>query len=99
GRAGARTRIVLRARRERRGGGAVGVRVEGRLSRASGGERILVSMTPDRGRSRTVETTARADGSFAVRVPLRRSWTFVAQWSGDGERQGAGSRAVTVTAR
>ena len=40
-----------------------------------------------------------ADGSFRLRVGVRRSTRFVAQWEGDGDARGAGTGSLLVRVR
>ena len=89
--------LTLRpSRRRLRRPGAVTLR--GRLTpRLPDEEVTIASLTRGRWRQRTVETAS--DGSFTVRVRVRRSTLFLAQWDGDGLRRGAGTRPVTVRVR
>jgi hypothetical protein len=38
-------------------------------------------------------------GTFTARYRLKRDTTFVAQWAGDGARDGDGTRALEVARR
>ncbi len=102
GDAGRRSSLSLRAR-HRRLPKAGSVTVKGRLVRARGGEQVVVSKTNVDPRSRRAandwdfkSVRVRTDGSFRVKWTIRRTTAFVAQWTGDGERRGAGSEVVTV---
>lgn len=91
-------RISSPTRRIRRRGDAV--RIDGRLSPARGGERIVVSFR-ERGRSAWLfqEVTAASNGTFTVVARVRRTAAFVAQWAGDEDRRGAGTRVLRVRGR
>jgi photosystem II stability/assembly factor-like uncharacterized protein len=86
--------------KKRRLARAATIKVTGRLSPAEGGERVVVSMR--RGGSarwrHTVATVA-SSGSFTTSWRVSRTSHFVAQWSGDDDRSGAGSRQLTVKRR
>jgi photosystem II stability/assembly factor-like uncharacterized protein len=76
------------------------ITVSGRLSPAGRSARVVVSaLTPGTGwRSETVEVAA--NGSFVSSWNVPRGVSrFVAQWTGDFNAAGAGSRALTVTVR
>ena len=76
------------------------VRVRGKLSPAEGGERVVVSMRRKSSRrwAHTVVTVA-SSGSFTTTWRVTGTSYFVAQWSGDDDRAGAGSRQLTVNRR
>jgi photosystem II stability/assembly factor-like uncharacterized protein len=97
--------LTLRTRRRRltRPGRVV---VTGRLEPANGGEQLVVSTTNADPRFRRGGTDwsfksvrAHSDGSFKTRWEVRRTSVFVAQWTGDDERMGAGSRVLKVRVR
>jgi hypothetical protein len=74
------------------------VKVTGRLSPAEGGEQMLVASRPLRGgRWRTQTVRVAANGSFTTQWRIGSSTVFVAQWDGDDQRTGVGSKVVTVT--
>lgn len=95
--AGARSALTLstRARRLPR---PHGVTVTGRLTPASAGAQVQVSMLTPGGGWRRQVVNAASNGTFATawRVP-RGTTTFVAQWAGDFKSAGAGSHPLTVT--
>jgi photosystem II stability/assembly factor-like uncharacterized protein len=73
------------------------IKVRGKLSPAEGGERVVVSVRR-KGSARwnhTVVTVA-SSGSFTTTWKVSRTSYFVAQWSGDDDRAGAGSRQLSV---
>jgi photosystem II stability/assembly factor-like uncharacterized protein len=79
------------------------VRVSGRLRPAKGGERVIVSRANADPRQRRgsidwdfKSARVRSNGTFATTWRVRRTSVFVAQWTGDGYRMGAGSRLVRV---
>jgi photosystem II stability/assembly factor-like uncharacterized protein len=73
------------------------VKVTGRLRPAEGAEQVLVSMRRA-GTARWSHTlvTVASSGSFTTTWRVSRTSYFVAQWSGDDDRNGAGSRVLTV---
>jgi photosystem II stability/assembly factor-like uncharacterized protein len=96
--AGASSELTL-ATRARRLTRSRRITVTGRLAPASGGAQVVVSALLPGGSSWTHQTVSvAANGTFATawRVP-RGTTAFVAQWTGDFESAGAGSRALTVT--
>ncbi|HEX3511008.1 MAG TPA: hypothetical protein VHT27_07905 [Solirubrobacteraceae bacterium] len=92
-----RTRLARRALRRARGL----VVVDGTLSGAVGGERIVVSRRSLHGGSwQHQEVIAGANGgSFSTSWRISGSSVFVAQWAGDSGRPGLGSAALSVTVR
>ena len=77
--------------------------VRGRLTPAEGGEQVIVSSTEadPRRRHGAVDwrfktARVRSDGRFTSSWRVRRTSVFVVQWTGDGERRGAGSKALKV---
>jgi photosystem II stability/assembly factor-like uncharacterized protein len=82
------------------------IAVRGRLSPAVAGEQVIVSRTEADPRRRRGAIdwhfkTARvhSDGSFVSVWRVRRTSVFVAQWPGNGELRGAGSRVLKVRVR
>lgn len=71
------------------------VTMAGRLSAAQGGEQVTLYATGFPARTLTVAS----GGSFTSVYRLKRTTTFVAQWAGDGVRDGDGTQAVTVELR
>jgi photosystem II stability/assembly factor-like uncharacterized protein len=93
-------RLHTRRRRVSRGRK---VRITGRLHPAEAGQLIVVSQTEADPHARKGANDwnfravrVRPGGSFAVNWRIRRTSFFVAQWTGDGEHRGAGSRALKV---
>jgi hypothetical protein len=75
-----------------------GITVTGKLSPATGDERVTVSYLPP-GSSRWQHQTVKADsnGSYTTSWRVRRgSNRFVAQWAGDFRSKGDGSGVLTV---
>ena len=72
--------------------GKTRITIAGRLTPASGGERVIVSASD---RQRTVVTVA-SNGRFSTSFSIANTTSFVAQWAGDAARAGDGSPAVTV---
>jgi hypothetical protein len=90
-------RLTTRLHRIRR---PARIRVTGRLSPAEGGERVVVSMRRKGStRWRHVVVTAASSGSFTTTWRVSRTSYFVAQWTGDDDRNGTGSRQLTVSVR
>lgn len=79
--------------RVRRGRGDI--TITGRLAGARGGEQVVLYATRLPARTLTVSSS----GTFTARYRLRRDTTFVAQWAGDGARDGDGTRALEVARR
>jgi hypothetical protein len=93
---GERSDLTLTAHRERPGEPGV-VKLAGRLTPAKGGERIVVSKRYI-GQTRwffRIEHAA-SNGSFTVFSNVSRTAFFVAQWNGDDEDVGAGSRVLRL---
>lgn len=94
GRRGARSRLRIDVSR-RRLPRAHRLQVTGTLRPASGGEEVFVSVgRRGRWRNRAAEVDTR--GSFTTVVRVRRTSNVVAQWLGDGTRQGDGTHAMRV---
>jgi photosystem II stability/assembly factor-like uncharacterized protein len=82
------------------------ITLRGRLTPADGGEQVIVSGTEadPRRRHGAVDwrfktARVRSDGRFVSTWRVRRTAVFVAQWTGDDVRRGAGSRVLKVTVR
>jgi photosystem II stability/assembly factor-like uncharacterized protein len=82
------------------------VRVSGRLRPSEAGQLVVVSRTEADPHARKGANDwrfkavhVRSGGRFATNWRLRRTSLFVAQWTGDGRRSGAGSRALRVSVR
>jgi photosystem II stability/assembly factor-like uncharacterized protein len=73
------------------------VTIGGKLSGASGGERVTVYAKDD-GRSLWghFDATVASNGRFSVRARLTRGATFVAQWTGDATHAGDGTTALHI---
>jgi photosystem II stability/assembly factor-like uncharacterized protein len=69
------------------------VTITGRLAGALGGEQVTLYATKLPTRTLTVSSS----GTFTARYRLKRETTFVAQWAGDGVRDGDGTPALVVT--
>jgi photosystem II stability/assembly factor-like uncharacterized protein len=78
---------------------AAHITVTGKLSPASGNERITVSYRrPGSTRWTTQTVSASANGSYTTSWNLAKGAnTFVAQWQGDFRSHGDGSKVLTVT--
>lgn len=73
------------------------VKLTGRLRPAEGGEQMLVASRPVSGGTwRTQTVRVAANGSFTTQWRIRGATVFVAQWDGDDQRAGVGSRVLTV---
>lgn len=96
GAAGGASKLRLSTSRPRIREGGV-ARVDGRLSGARGGERIVVSLRED-GSTRWLyqEVAAASNGTFTVVTRLSHPAVFVAQWAGDERRHGTGTEALRV---
>jgi photosystem II stability/assembly factor-like uncharacterized protein len=71
------------------------IRVAGTLSPPEGGERIVVSIR-QRGKWSSQVATAASNGQFTASFKVKKTSFVVAQWSGDDDRAGAGSRALKL---
>jgi photosystem II stability/assembly factor-like uncharacterized protein len=79
---------------------ATTIKVSGKLAPAEGGEQVTVSMRGARlVRWRRQTVTVASNGSFTTSWKVRGSSFFVAQWAGDDDRAGDGSRLLTVSVR
>jgi hypothetical protein len=87
----ARSKSLRRAKR---------VKVVGRLSPPQGGEQIVVSSRKaGNPRWRDETLTAASNGRFTAKFRVRKKTKklfVVAQWSGDDERAGTGSKVLTL---
>ena len=74
------------------------VKVVGKLSPPEGGEQIVVSSRKASDPSWDDDTlTAATNGKFTAKFKVKKKKVFVvAQWSGDDERSGAGSKVLTL---
>ena len=73
------------------------VRFSGKLTDARGGETAVVSFRSKGSSSwRTVSVTVAANGTFTITRQLEATTYVVAQWAGDGVRDGDGSEVLTV---
>jgi photosystem II stability/assembly factor-like uncharacterized protein len=73
------------------------VRVHGKLTKARGGERVVVSYRENGSPSWLFQDVAVASsGSFTVVARVFHGTTFVAQWGGDDRSRGAGSPALRI---
>jgi photosystem II stability/assembly factor-like uncharacterized protein len=93
---GQRSDLKLTIHRARAGLPGV-VTLNGRLTPAHGGETVVVServLGSDRWDYREFEVAA--NGAFSVFVVVKKTTLFVAQWSGDDTRIGAGSHVLRV---
>lgn len=96
GRAGADSTLRLRTpdRTVPRG---TKIKVKGRLSPADGGEDVEVRVRKLRGRGwREIDVTPNRAGKFSFKRRVRRASVFVAQWEGDQDSDGDGSRPLIV---
>ena len=73
------------------------IKVRGRLSPAEGGEDIEVRVRRLNGRGwREIDVTASRAGRFSLERRIRRPTVFVAQWEGDPDSGGDGTRPLVV---
>ncbi len=94
GTVGVASTLTIKAEpRVRRGKGDV--TITGRLPGARGGEQVTLYATRLPARTLTVSSS----GTFTARYRLKRDTTFVAQWAGDGARDGDGTPALEVARR
>ena len=78
-------------------GTAKRVKVAGKLSPPEGGEQIVVSFRRASSANWSSQTlTAASNGEFTARFEVKSRSFVVAQWSGDDERAGAGSKALVL---
>jgi photosystem II stability/assembly factor-like uncharacterized protein len=76
------------------------IKVTGKLSPNSGGERVTVLARQTGAKSGTnwvsQERTVAANGTFTTSWKIKKGTIFIARWSGDSARDGDGAPAVTV---
>ena len=73
------------------------IEFNGRLSPAEGGEDVEVRVRRLTGRNwREIDVTPKKSGRFSFERRIRRPMVFVAQWEGDADSDGDGSRPVVV---
>ena len=97
GKAGAGSALTLRTpdRTVPRG---TKIKVKGRLSPADGGEDVEVRVRRLTGRGwREIDVTPNRSGKFSFQRRIRRDMIFVAQWEGDPDSDGDGSRPLVVS--
>lgn len=79
------------------------IKVTGKLSPALGGERVTVLARAIGAKSGTrwtsQERTVSASGTFTTSWRVSKPTIFIARWSGDAARDGAGAKAVKVLIR
>ena len=92
---GERSSVELSVRRRRPGKPGV-IALSGRLTPARGGETVVVSKREIDEHWLLAEVTVSSSGHFTVFTQVTRPTQFVAQWSGDDTRAGAGSPLLTV---
>jgi photosystem II stability/assembly factor-like uncharacterized protein len=94
GEAGADSRLTLSDRVVRRGRK---FEIKGRLSPADGGEDVEVRVRKLNGRGwREIDVTPNKRGKFSFKRRIRAATVFVAQWEGDQDSNGDGSRPLIV---
>lgn len=102
GHAGTASTLTLDLLRKRASGGRLrNVTVDGKLDPSEGGEKIAVSLRPLRGTKWESErVTAASNGGFTARLAVPGKGAgpvaVVAQWRGDDDRSGAGSKPLIV---
>jgi photosystem II stability/assembly factor-like uncharacterized protein len=75
------------------------ITVSGKLNPAAGGEQVVVSArAQNRGWVHKVVQVA-SDGTFATAWKVTRFTIFVAQWAGDADHEGAGSKVLQVSVK
>lgn len=74
------------------------VEIKGRLSGADGGEDVEVRVRRLTGNAwREIDVTPNRSGKFSFTRRIRRAMVFVAQWEGDADSDGDGSRPLIVS--
>jgi hypothetical protein len=95
---GAASSLKLSTRKKSVGRGRT-IRVTGKLDPASGGEQVVVSARAvNHGWVHKVVQVA-ANGTFTTVWKVSRFTIFVAQWAGDADHQGAGSKVLQVNVK
>ncbi|HEX4717245.1 MAG TPA: hypothetical protein VH300_01850, partial [Thermoleophilaceae bacterium] len=92
------SQIGLSVRRRRPGQAGV-VAVSGQLTPAHGGEKVWVSRREKDKHWVLRDVRVSSTGRFTIFSDVTRPTQFVAQWSGDDTRAGAGSPALTIRVR
>jgi photosystem II stability/assembly factor-like uncharacterized protein len=92
---GGESHLELSLRRRRPGRPGV-VTIAGMLTPPRGGETVVVSKREGNRHWLLREVTVSSSGRFTVFSNVTRTTRFVAQWSGDDTRAGAGSAVLTV---
>jgi photosystem II stability/assembly factor-like uncharacterized protein len=92
---GEQSHLALSIRRRRPGRPGV-IALSGTLTPARGGETVVVSRREVDKHWQLREVTVSSSGHFTVFSGVTKTTQFVAQWSGDDTRAGAGSALVTV---
>jgi photosystem II stability/assembly factor-like uncharacterized protein len=73
------------------------IEIKGRLSGAEGGEDVEVRVRRRTGRGwREIDVTPKRNGKFSFQRRIRQPMVFVAQWEGDQDSDGDGSRPLVV---
>jgi photosystem II stability/assembly factor-like uncharacterized protein len=73
------------------------IKLKGRLDPAEGGEDVEVRVRRLTGRAwREIDVTPKRSGKFSFQRRIRRPMVFVAQWEGDPDSDGDGSRPLVV---
>jgi photosystem II stability/assembly factor-like uncharacterized protein len=75
------------------------IRVTGKLNPAAGGEQVVVSARASKHGWVHKVVQAAANGTFTTVWKVSRFTIFVAQWAGDADHEGAGSRVLQVNVR
>jgi photosystem II stability/assembly factor-like uncharacterized protein len=89
-------KLTTRKKKVRRGSN---ITVSGKLNPAAGGEQVVVSArAQSRGWVHKVVQVA-SDGTFTTVWKLTRFTIFVAQWTGDADHEGAGSKVLQVSVK
>jgi len=97
GQAGRESKLTLDVSKSKSAKGQKRVKVIGKLSPSEGGEQIVVSNRKGGSpRWHSDALTAASNGRFTAKFDVRKKLFVVAQWSGDDERAGAGSKALTL---
>jgi hypothetical protein len=93
---GRRSTLTLSVHRRRPGAPGV-IAITGTLAPAEGGETVVVLERVGRSsRWAFREVHVSSSGRFSVFATLTRTTSFVAQWAGDDDHAGAGTRVLTL---